>query len=87
MNGYMHIGVGTVAVSYGMLTDFFLNKPATLDVIGIVDSLDPNHPEAYLTVRGPQIPTIGGMFGVPPLSVTVTTLEDGSWEWNFEAIK
>ena len=83
----MQIGVGTIAVSYSMLSEFFQKKPATLDVIGIVDSLDPNHPEAYLTVRGPEIPTIPGTFGVPSLTVTITTLEDGSWERNFEAIK
>ena len=79
----VQVGTGIIAVSYSMLSEFFENKPSTLDVIGIVDSLDPNHSRAYLTVRGPEIPTIPGPFGIPHLDLVITTLEDGSWEWDF----
>lgn len=81
---YQDFGIGVLNVSVSMLAEFMQRKPKDVNVIGSIEFMNRFSPLVGLLVEGPSIPTVPDKSGrIPRLDCTVTTLEDGSLEWNF----
>jgi hypothetical protein len=82
---YEDFGIGVLKVSACMLSEFAEHKPKDLEIVGSEHSYNTNFPVVALIIKGPMIPTIPGLRGIPDVICTVTKLDDGSFEWDFRA--